>query len=299
MAKERVFAPAAEAGTAAANVLYVVLHGLISLVDNGKGFIAFALEIGNDHRYLYGNWLTEEQIPPKPPGGQPLIAELVGVDEGDASLNQTLNVVVEIPQAPDVDHEAVRAVFKLPKPSKIHHFIAGNLKGLNLPPNGPNGPQASAQVVGKPVALSGIRVFEYTFQKSDDVHLTQAVGTNPLWLCPGPVQAKGSTSKIAVLHIYDQPGEAMKNEAQHTLDEFQKSAAFLGANITLAQPVDAGPVTTLLPGLLPAEVSCLSRRQEEVLTLIDGLRLGNALNTGTGGCPGSGGVCAGCNARLA
>jgi hypothetical protein len=90
----------------------------------------------------------------------------------------------------------------------------------------------------------------------------------------------------------------MKNEAQHTLDEFQKSAAFLGANISLAQPVAAGPVTALLPGLLPAEVSCLSRRQEEVLTLIDGLRLGNALNTGTGGCPGSGGVCAGCSAKL-
>ena len=102
---------------------------------------------------------------------------------------------------------------------------------------------------------------------------------------PGP---KGKHIEGCRSRIHDQPGEAMKNSAQHTLDEFQKSAAFLGANITLAQPVAAGPVTALLPGLLPAEVSCLSRRQDEVLTLIDGLRLGNALNTGTGGCPGSG-----------
>lgn len=294
MAKERVFAPAEEAGTTA-NLLYVVLHGLISLVDNGKGFIAYALEIGNDHRYLYGNWLTEEQIPPKPSGGQPLIAELVGVDEGDAELDQTLNVVVQIDRAPDVDHAAVRAVFKLPRPNKIHHFIAGNLGGLKA---ATDGLIASAPVIGKPVALSGIRVFEYAFSDNDDVHLTQAVGTDPLWLCPGPVRAKGSTAKVAVLHIYDQPGEAMQNEEQHTLDEFQKSAAFLGANIILANPVPAGPVTMLLPGLLPGEVSCLSRRNEEVLMLIDGLRSGNPLNSGTGGCPGSGGVCAGCSAKL-
>jgi|ERR1044071_1226724 hypothetical protein len=290
--------PIPPAAPATQNILFVVLHGLISLVDIGKGFIAYALEIGNDHRYLYGNWLTEEQIPPRPQGGQPLIAELVGVDPGEAGLDQALNVVVEIDQAPDVDDEAVRAVFKLPKPSKIHHFIAGTVSGLKPATEAPETMPPDKPVLGKPVALSGIRVFEYTFTDSDNVHLTQAVGTDPLWLCPGPVRAKGSTANVAVLHIYDQPGEAMKNEEQHTLDEFRKSAAFLGANIVLADPVSAGPVTMLLPGLQPGEVSCLSRRNEEVLTLVDNLRAGKTLNPGTGGCPGSGGVCAGCSAQL-
>jgi hypothetical protein len=230
------------------HLLYLVLHGLISLVDVGDdGFIAYALEIGTAHRYLYGNWLTEQEIPVRPQGGQPLIAELTGVDSGEETLNTNFNVVVQVDKAPDVDHDDVRAVFKLPRPSKIHHFVAGTLA---------NALQGTLKpIAGKPVALSGIRIFEYTFQDSGDVHLTQASGTEPLWMCPGAVRAKGQTLKVAVLHIYDQPGEDMLDHTQHTLDEFKKSAAFLGTDITLSNAVIAGPQTSSLPGLLPAETT--------------------------------------------
>jgi len=43
------------------NVLYVILHGLISLVDVGDaGFNAYMFDMGTDHRYLYGTFRIEK-----------------------------------------------------------------------------------------------------------------------------------------------------------------------------------------------------------------------------------------------
>jgi len=200
-----------------------------------------------------------------------------------------LNVVVKRDVAPDVDHPDVRAVFRLPRPSKIHHFTAGH-----LPANALQG--TLNPIIGVPVALSGIRVLEYTFQDHDAVHLTQASGTKPLWMCPGPADVFRSNLSVSILHIYDQPGEEMDDTSRHTMDEFKKSASFLGADITLGSAITAGLPTGSLPGLLPGETSCLSRRGEEVLTILDSLR-GGILEFGIGGCTPTG-VCAACNAIL-
>src|SRR4029077_20057404 len=102
--------PPSPANTPDVQVLYVVLHGLISLVDIGTGFLAFALDMQDQHRYLFGNWLTEDEIPARSTGSQPLTAELVGVDAGNKRLDSDQNVIVEIDKVPDPDHQDVRAV---------------------------------------------------------------------------------------------------------------------------------------------------------------------------------------------
>jgi len=281
----------AESGNNPVNILYVVLHGLISLVDvGGSGFIAYALEMGDDHRYLYGNWLTEHEIPQRQQGAQPLIAELTGVDPGTATLDTSKDVILKSVTAPDVDHQDVRAVFRLPRPLKIHYLVPGKLPAGNL--------QGDVnRVVGKPTALSGLRVFEYTFAESGKVHLTQASGTTPLWLCPGPVPVKSQNFKLSVLHIYDQPGEELLGHLKHTKDEFKKSAAFLGADLSLDQAVKTttDPIIPL-PGMLMGETVCLSRREDAVLNILATDREGVAPNPGTGGCSGTG-VCAACGAQ--
>ena len=69
------------------NVLYVVLHGLITLIDvKRKGFIAHVLDIGDDHKYLLGEWLQEQDIPERKRGTAPLRATLINVKKGRGKL---------------------------------------------------------------------------------------------------------------------------------------------------------------------------------------------------------------------
>src|SRR5229473_5533224 len=86
----------------AANTLYVVLHGLISLIDIGAdGFIAYVVDIGAEHKYLYGNWLTESDIPKKEEGGPPLYATLLGVEKGHSDIDCKKNAVLKVSRLPD------------------------------------------------------------------------------------------------------------------------------------------------------------------------------------------------------
>jgi hypothetical protein len=288
--------PPSPANAPDVQVLYVFLHGLISLVDIGTGFLAFALDMQDQHRYLFGNWLTEDEIPARSKKGQPFTAELVGVDAGKALLDSDQNVIVEIDKVPKPDHKDVRAVFKLPRPAVIHHFIPGNLAA--------NGLKGKGKVQGKPVALSSIRIFEYTFSGDPkQVQLIPAPGAEFLWQCEGLQPVNGTNKRVGVLHIYDQPGTDM-NKA-HNINEFNKSAVFLGTDLSLKAAVAVTPTTSaavaakLPPGLILAETGCLSHREEEVFEILAPLRRNSGSpSVGTGGCPGSGGVCAGCNAVL-
>lgn len=273
------------------NILYVVLHGLISLVDTTtNGFTAFLLEIGEEHRYLFGNWLEEQEIA-KRKNGKVLQAELRGVTAGNAQLDPSLNAIVTAGQLPNPKDPNVRAVFNLPRPRKIHYFELGTVQPMAIV-------QKDGSLLKIPGQLAGVRIFEYSFHSADAVFLKNQSDVLEkedrlnLWQCPGVTPVKGND--IAVLHIYDQPGQALMNRAMdHTTEEFQKSAEFLGTKLSPTVPgkVTPVPVTALkkpspqIDGLLPGEVECLSRRDQFVLQLLARTRSDKPiLFAGVGGC---------------
>lgn len=274
------------------NILYVVLHGLICLVDFGKkGFVAHLLEIGSDHKYLFGDWLAEQEIPPREKGRAPFTAHLHGVDEGSATLDRSENLVILCKKKPKSNHPSVRAVFHLPRPARILHFIQGKIVSSNL--------QGNLKVIdGNPKRISGIRIFEYGFDDKDLVFLKRGKKSF-LWNCPDPAKvASGKKSaNIAVLHIYNQPGlESMVLSASHVVNEFNKSTAFLGVNLKLKKPTPSVPQPSTAPaGFLPGETACLSHRRIEVLKMLLEARENRRINFGVGGC---GGTCADCDGQV-
>src|SRR5258708_7968312 len=95
--KNKVAARRKALGTVPENILYVVLHGLITLVDVGRdGFLAYLLYRDDEHVYLYGDWLFEKEIPQPSLGLWPLEATLTNViafpaKDGENTLNPTQN----------------------------------------------------------------------------------------------------------------------------------------------------------------------------------------------------------------
>jgi hypothetical protein len=257
-------------------VLYVVLHGLISLVDEGsEGFTAYLLNMRKEHQYLAGDWLVEDKIPN---GSQ---WTLHGVARhGKAKLDATMHPVLKAkPHASLVDSALVRGTFHLPRPNCIHYQSLGKLKPKSL-----QGDVSS--LVRIPTFLSGARVFEYAFKNGDQVNLRYK--KELLWQCIDPGE-----SKYAVLHIYDQPGQRMPGSS-HNQREFAHSAAFFGKNLQLTQnTTGGGHPPPRIPGLLDGELSCLHDRRDKVVAMLATLRLGEPVGNAHGGCGSE--TCAGCD----
>ncbi|HEX3093539.1 MAG TPA: hypothetical protein VHW72_12995 [Candidatus Angelobacter sp.] len=259
--------------TTPTNVLYVVLHGLISMVDIGAGgFIAYLLDMKEDHVYLYGDWLTEQDFPTRGKGQRPVVASLQGVDaamlnQGTNTIDPALNVVVKVQKAPPITDVRVRAVLNLPRPQNIRYCISGTLLPNSL--KGAAGPITS--LVATPPRLCGIRIFEYTFDDATKVQLLAEDGTK-LWACPeAKLLAPIDNKNIAVLHVYDEPKDRFPDEdtaTKHNQDEFNLSFAFLGVPLELVKvPQDAVPAGPM-PGLDPGELDSLDQREAFVLNIM-------------------------------
>lgn len=258
--------------------LYVVLHGLISLVQEGtSGFQALVLDMGDEHRYLVGNWLLEKEI------AKGASEQLVGVDTPavGATLDPQKNAIVTISTLPDSSHPKVRAVFKLPPPEAIFHLTVGDFQGAALQ-------DTDNKLKAQPKSMAGVRVFKYSLQDPSAVKL------GSLWSCPATMQVKGQ--RVAVLHIYSQPGVEMTPAAAiaHNRNEFESSASLLGAQLALTTPVTRALMddSALVP-LLKGETTCLSRREKAVLALVGEARNEVFVGTGVGGCGSE--TCAACN----
>jgi len=276
------------------NILYVVLHGLISLVQvNNSGFLAHLIEMGDEHQYLYGNWLLEEEVPRRGNGQMPLVAQLSGVDPGTQGLDPNFNLVVHVSPIPADTDPRVRAVIRLPLPRDIHYFISGTVS-----PGVITGPASSVtKIVGQPDQLSGVRVFEYTFQDQGKVLLAAEDGTT-LWSCP-PLAVLPDRN-VAVLHIYDEPGKTLPANSDHNVREFNESTGFLGVPLQLTKTVQALtglPGQNAIPGLFPGETATLDMRAVFVLDQLMNHRPQKLSSPKVTGGPGSGGqVCSGGNA---
>jgi hypothetical protein len=298
------------------NILFVVMHGFISLVDTGgkeDAFLAYILDMGDEHAYLYGDWLYEEEFPIRSPGQLPLVLELQGVDSypqnAKNTLDTTVNVVVEVAEVPYLDDPAILAIIHLPRPRAIYYAISGDIQKDSLKGTVDD----VKKIQGKPTQVSGIRIFVYTCPDFDKVQLMSTLtnDTDPLWHAPkltegNPAKFPDHTPppprNVFVLHIYDEPPVTMSTEdAQaHTMEEFNKSLEMMRVAVQLTKEAgDLEPPNPLPPdleGLISEELSTLNIRRRLVLGL---------LNEARGGCPeedagsGTGGqVCSGAHGVL-
>jgi hypothetical protein len=289
---------------ASKNILYVVLHGLITLVDVGeKGFIAFLLDMGKEHKYLVGDWLVETEIPKRKYWKRPLHAVLENVDKEQISAQNFLdpdqNAVAKQSQPPDVMHSQVRAVFNLPRPHSIQHFTIGKVTAGTIRDD-------LQELVKEPSHLAGIRVFQYTFQnpKRPDSPLLHKLHRKsdlpPLWQCPEELALvkddKGQLFNVAVLHIYNQPGAKLPPGSPHNREEFNNSASLLGTQVTLVQDTVPDNEKKLPAGILQGEVECLYGRGKFAVHYLNQVRMTQSksdLGRGAGGCGSE--LCAACD----
>jgi uncharacterized membrane protein YgcG len=256
------------------NVLYVIFHGLVSLVDLGDpGFNAYLFDVGTIHRYLFGNWLVEsDALEQKQPPKVLTLASVVGAvrDPLTNVLNPDLNLVIQLNAPPSPTLSSVRTVIHLPRPRRIYYYTCGG-----VPKDSIAGDLSKLVNGHAPSFISGVRVFEYTFT---DAQTPQLLAGDPpagdsLW--DMDFLAELSNRKVATLHFYNEPGQAMDDDAaeQHARSEFLLSTALLGVPLQLTQPSNGNkPIPPGQPeleklGILGREVTPLDERSEALLDL--------------------------------
>jgi hypothetical protein len=259
-------------------LLYVVLHGLISLVDHGDhtSLTGYLIDMGSDHRYMAGTWLNEQPIT----SGSHLQLLIPGT-AGGAELNPTQNPVLRASMLTSaLKSFLVHSVVDLPRPDEILYFTKGQLSAGSL--------QGDTSVItGAPQFLAGTKILKYRIAGPNFIRLTAGP---PLWNCPALSQIPDAANpantavQLAVLHIYNQPVELV--DAAHNVLEFNRASAFLGTKIQLAIGIPAPQMDAQPPlGMLEDELKCLAHREISVVRIVDHLRTTRALGPGqAGGC---------------
>jgi hypothetical protein len=227
------------------NRLYVVLHGLVCLIeDPANDFTGYLINQGNVHVYMAGDFLLENPIPPK------ALLNLKGVNPGNKKLDSTKNAILAKTN-PTRSRAVEQRRIVLPHPTDILHFVCGDVEGvlqdlegeLKTPP---------------PTVISGTRVFQYSFTDYHDVCLVPDGSTKPFWQCPPPDMV--GNLAVAILEVYNEPPHDMDQDlpgsaAIHNLQEFQDSLDFMQAR----------SVTLLLPALDKEEHVCSLDIRDQVL----------------------------------
>jgi len=234
------------------------------------GFDAYLPDMGNEHKYLCGDWLLEREIGT---AEYPIEVSLTGVNTGSDVLDSFLNPLVRLPKSftPDTATVKLKAIFHLPRPNRITPYVQGKLQ-----PDAFTGdtPKFDRQ----PTYVAGLRVFEYTFSDYNSVLISDQSSGKVLWQCPEPATLPAQNLKVASVHIYNEPGEPLSNPADHATREFNLSLKFLRADITLINSATI-PLDPELPdreGFLPGETSTLDSRSVTALKLLTAARQGQS-----------------------
>jgi hypothetical protein len=255
--------------------LYVVLHGLISLVDHGDGLAGYLIDMGSDHRYLAGTWLNEQAIE----SGSHLNLTIPGTN-GKSKLDPKQNLVVKPNFLVSVMRSfLVQSVIEFPRPDNIvyltrapidKHSLAGDL----------------TSVTGTPEFLAGTKILQYNIQGPDNVALA---GGTQLWMCPPLAQVPDPTHpaqvklQLATLHVYNHPTRLVDDK--HNEREFNRAAAFLGVDLKLPKAVEIDDPSDPPFGMLADEVGCLAHREDAVVRILNAIRRGEVPGKGqSSGC---------------
>src|ERR1051326_419568 len=253
------------------NVLYVVLHGLVSLVEiPGQGFRAYLFDMGSEHRCLCGDFFAEEPIDYDT---APFCQLKGNFRPGNATLDANLNAVLKLAKAPDFSNGEVVSTIDFPTPSEIIPFIVGTLNQGDLidPAN---------ELKQMPKFLSGIRIFKYLLKDVNDFQgVRMATGLrDSIWVCPIPNNLPKPNMNVAVLHVYNEPPDTLvpAQAAQHNKDEFNRSVTLCGKKVQMINPavVTPGPLcdSPAQNGLTGLDITPLDLREGFAIDLMDWLR---------------------------
>lgn len=231
------------------DILYVVLHGLVSIVETTNEFLLYLIDMEEDHRYLAGTWLGEKEV------SRNTNSQLSGVDDGGEGVDPVSNPVIKLQQAPSRNHPKVFGVIRLPKPRKLYSLDRGEIKitaGFN-------------NLLQPPATLSAVRVLEYRVTEGfGGVRMKPLQGDEGFAWVPEHHTTFHSGARIAALHIYDMPGGEVP--VDHHVREFAISSEVLGAPIAIDKqivPEDMKGVE-VPPGLSPLELVPLDSRATDV-----------------------------------
>ena len=247
------------------NMLYVVFHGLVSLIEDSSQNRFHALLLGMDgHRVAAGHWLTERTIP------QGARMELTGVEAGSASLDQTQNVVVTTNQLDTTAlSQFLYAEIVLPKPMRALSFsgvdVSSKLQGN------------SVSAVSSKV-FSATQVFEYKLTVPNATLASQLTspGADFSFTALSGIALPNSTISVTTIHVVNEPEQDVDDA--HILEEFRRSALILNSDLSMNAPVlFPSPAGPLPPGLLKGELLPLSQREVNVFDLIGGVRTGTLI----------------------
>lgn len=214
------------------NRLYVVLHGLVCLIeDPAHDFTGYLIDRGNEHVYIAGDFGHENPI------DSPVLT-LVNVTPGAKKLDPTKNAVV-LKAKPKRGKVFEQSSLVLPHPDDILHFVCGIVvDGVSLI-------DPDTELADSPSVISGTRVFQYSFADFNVVQLLRQDGS-VFWQCPQPTIV--GNLAVSVLEVYNEPPHNMGASADdHNRKEFNDSLLFMQAK----------KVKLLIPGLFPQDCDSL------------------------------------------
>ena len=238
---------------------YVLFHGLISLVEGKNNeFRAYALTMGDDHRYRFGHWLVEQDLP------QGMRGTLHGVKASEKtkenSLNPAMNPTVRVKGWPKDDDPYIRARLTLPRPRKIHYLGLGHAE-LTQP-----------ELLMHPApSACGLTVFEYDLPGSlDDLEIHSDDGKQQHWKASRLTEFSQAGTKLVTLNVIDAPLHT-PGTAAHSLDEFAMSMRLLGqpAVRLVRKPTDHAQQPAPPDGISDYEVAAYSERPKFLHRIAD------------------------------
>lgn len=244
------------------NIVYVVFHGLTPIVENTTTheFRAYILSMGDEHRYLYGDWLREAGILAGF-AGEFVVGD--GPNARNAALDASKRPTIALTKPVDEAQKAIHARIVLPCPDEINY---GNSGSLNL-----GGGQRC--LVDPHVGFNaGVTVFRYDVKSFAGCYLVSETGSI-LWEPNSrtSVTIKGDKYEIAALHIFSNPPHATSDN--HSLAEFNLSARVLGERaVKISTKTVDGKLSTPPPGLCAAELLSLYHREQFLKSVANGAR---------------------------
>ena len=238
---------------------YIFFHGLISLVDGPADELrAYALTMDENHRYRFGHWLVEEDLP------SGLRGKLSGVSAAPKtkqnSLNPELNPTVRVEGWPNDADPRIRARLSLPRPRKIHYLGRGEVE-VNRP---------DLSIYPTRMA-SGLKIFEYELTGAvDDLNIRSTDGQQLHWKGASGTEFSGAGVRVATLHVIDGPARMPDGDA-HSVEEFALSMRVLGQPLLgfKRKPVDHPEQPPNPKGVSPFEVLSLAGRSKFLHKIAD------------------------------
>ncbi len=264
--------------------LNVILHGLYLFDQAEDEIIAYIPDLGTEHQYKAGNWLTEtnleEHADVRLSGVSPnhlTLADVRPEDQDSVKFQGDTDIITGYMLAGrhnfDVGNAIVRpaakechcihATIRLPYPPKP----IKSLRRIRITEGSIGGDDSERLVAGHPdLEGSTVQVLTYYFDDENDLRL----GDHP-W---EPALADGYVN----LHIFSEPERPPTDD--HVRHSFQACIELLaGVDLVLKAPLRAGIPEKTIPGVHEFELQDLVQRQRWLTVLGRGIKEGRDVNT--------------------